>query len=285
MVAVDQTVLNEQRVWSVVPTVQNEILDMELQSVLKVVSFNVPTGGSPDWRDGWAYRRDMVAEFVRHHDLDVICFQEPHEYQTREIASRLPEYAYFGRGRNRDGSSEYQPIFWKKNRFSQLNNGCFWLSETPHVPESMGWDAVCTRQTVWTILHDTQSMRDILFLNTHWDHVGITARTSSARVINSQTESILRENKNVSAVILSGDFNDEYQSPGVSSLELKWANSSNVQYFGNNFTFVGWKKEFAAIIDYIFFRGEGIRYVPVFASHKGPSKNILKHNSGENGLS
>jgi endonuclease/exonuclease/phosphatase family metal-dependent hydrolase len=126
---------------------------------------------------------DMVAEFVRHHDLDVICFQEPHEYQTREIASRLPEYAYFGRGRNRDGSSEYQPIFWKKNRFSQLNNGCFWLSETPHVPESMGWDAVCTRQTVWTILHDTQSMRDILFLNTHWDHVGITARTSSARVV------------------------------------------------------------------------------------------------------
>jgi hypothetical protein len=32
----------------------------------------------------------MVSEFVRHHDLDIVCFQEPHEYQTKEIAARIP---------------------------------------------------------------------------------------------------------------------------------------------------------------------------------------------------
>jgi hypothetical protein len=41
----------------------------------------------------------------RHYDIDIICYQEPHEPQAKFIASKLPEYEYYGRGRNADGST------------------------------------------------------------------------------------------------------------------------------------------------------------------------------------
>jgi hypothetical protein len=62
VIAVDQNILHEERIWSVIPpfpTLNNE-LDLSQQHFLKVVSFNVPTAGSPDWKDGWAYRRGSL---------------------------------------------------------------------------------------------------------------------------------------------------------------------------------------------------------------------------------
>jgi hypothetical protein len=114
--------------------------------------------------------------------------------------------------------------------------------------------------------------------------------------INTQIESLFHQyNNDISIVILCGDFNedcnslgpdlsfvhrfyslyllidffpnkqianDEWRiSPGVSSLKLKWANSADVEYFGENFTFVGWKNEYTEIFDYILFCGEEIKYV------------------------
>jgi hypothetical protein len=49
----------------------------------------------------------------RHYDVDIICYQEPHEPQAKFIASKLPEYEYYGRGRNADGSTSpaKQPLY------------------------------------------------------------------------------------------------------------------------------------------------------------------------------
>lgn len=62
VIAFDDTVLKEERVWSLIPSLvqshsQDKKSNTTFQHFLSVVSFNVPTGGSSDWRDGWAYRR------------------------------------------------------------------------------------------------------------------------------------------------------------------------------------------------------------------------------------
>lgn len=47
---------------------------------------------------------------------------------------------------------EYQPIYWKKDKFDLQDKGVFWLSEEPNVPGSKSWDSACTRHAVWVKL-------------------------------------------------------------------------------------------------------------------------------------
>lgn len=136
--------------------------------MVDVMSFNVPTKGPNIISDAWKYRCKQVASVVQHYAPDIVCFQEPHETQTKDLSAALPgtcpagflqgmiksltmdtDYNFFGRGRDPDGADEYTPIFFLKERFEIADCGYFWLSETPDVPGSMGWDAACRRVCVW----------------------------------------------------------------------------------------------------------------------------------------
>ena len=54
--------------------------------------------------------------------------------------------------------------------------GDFWLSEQPDVPGSKSWDAALTRICSWVRLRETATGRELVFANTHFDHVGVIAR-------------------------------------------------------------------------------------------------------------
>src|SRR3546814_18448319 len=61
-----------------------------------------------------------------------------------------------------------------------VGSGTFWLSPTPDVP-SKGWDAALPRIATWARLRDRTADRDLLVVNTPFDHVGEVAREESAR--------------------------------------------------------------------------------------------------------
>jgi endonuclease/exonuclease/phosphatase family metal-dependent hydrolase len=245
--------LAEEIKWTQIPAV--EIKDNEVP--LKILSFNIPLSGSNNWQEDWDYRQNPIAEMPRHYDIDIICYQEPHEPQAKFIASKLPEYEYYGRGRNADGTSEYQPIFWRKNRFALKDKGCFWLSTEPDVPGSQSWDSACVRQTIWVNLFDKLSSRELIIMNTHWDHVGVQARIFSAEVINDKIAELSQKYPEAT-IILCGDFNEEMDAAGVNLLEMRQIPTTETSHFGGIFTFVGWTNEVQAIIDMIFVRGERI---------------------------
>jgi len=54
-----------------------------------------------------------------------------------------PSYAHVGVGRD-DGISkgEHSPIFYDSDKFEEVDWDTIWLSPTPHVVASKGWDAV-----------------------------------------------------------------------------------------------------------------------------------------------
>ena len=79
-------------------------------------------------------------------------------------------------------NSEGTPIYWNPSRVEMLECGHFWLSETPDV-SSLGWDARCVRITCWALFKELESGRELAFVNTHLDHVGMTAQVKGIEQI------------------------------------------------------------------------------------------------------
>ena len=173
-------------------------------SSVRLMSFNIRYDNPADGINNWENRKKLVTETLLIKSPDLIGMQEVLERQLVYLGENLPDYNYSGVGRE-DGKTggEYVPVFYKKNRFALLDNGTFWLSPTPLDTGSVGWDAALTRICTWGKFRDWSSGLEFFFLNTHFDHMGDTARVESTRLI---LDFIKQETNNL-PVILTGDFN------------------------------------------------------------------------------
>lgn len=183
--------------------------------VFRAMSWNVRTS-ELDRLDGhaWDSRRDAVVEVIRRHGPDVLSMQEVSGTQASDLREDLSEYEWVGldRGRDADGNGERCPIGFRPERVRVEKAGTFWLSESPDVPGSIGWDADCPRMVVRAELCERRSNRRFVCLNVHFDHVGRRAREESARLLLSRLEDVSPERD--TPVIVLGDINaDETEVP------------------------------------------------------------------------
>lgn len=178
-------------------------------AALRVMSFNVRYGTADDGADRWELRRDLLVRTIRTFDPDLLGVQEALGFQCDELSMELGrDYAFHGAGRE-DGkqNGEFTGIFFKRVRFERLVGGHFWLSENPDTPGSRSWDAELTRMASWVRLRDVKAGHEaagtVMFVNTHWDHIGKQARFESAKVIRRK----ISELHPGGSTIIVGDFN------------------------------------------------------------------------------
>ena len=178
---------------------------------LKLASFNIRYENEGDEKqgDGWKQRQLPLSQLIQFHDFDIFGAQEVLNGQLEDLLKLLPAYSATGVGRD-DGmkKGEYAPIFYKKERFSALQTGTFWLSEDTSKPNK-GWDAVLPRICTWGLFQDKKSKKKFMFFNTHFDHVGVKARQESAKLIMAKIKEI---GKDQIPAVLSGDFNVDQNS-------------------------------------------------------------------------
>ena len=169
-------------------------------------TFNIRLQNDGDERAGlgWSVRKDRVANYIKRNHIEVVGMQEVLHAQLEDLLARLPEYDYVGVGRH-DGKQggEYSPVFFLKDKFEVLEKGNFWLSETPDVPGSKGWDAALERIASYAKLKDKQTGKVFMAVNTHFDHVGVTARRESAKLIMKKIQEIVGDQP----AVVTGDFN------------------------------------------------------------------------------
>lgn len=180
---------------------------------LAIMSFNVRYGTARDGENSWERRKGILADVVRAYAPDIIGAQECLDFQAAFICETLPDYASIGVGREADGSGEQMTVLYKKNLLTLLDNGNFWLSETPEVPGSKSWNAGCPRMVTWARFEHRTSHRVFRFLNTHFDHVSETARVNAATLLRSRVSELPSKEP----VIITGDFN----SPAETSTAWK----------------------------------------------------------------
>ena len=170
-----------------------------------VGSYNIRNKNDGDSLRGnlWSKRCQVICDQVRFMAPAVLGTQEVLHTQLNDMLQRLDGYGYIGVGRD-DGKEggEYAAILYDRNRLQLLDEGNFWLSETPDVPR-LGWDAACIRICTWGRFRDTLTTKEFCFFNLHMDHVGKVARREGARLVVRKIAEIAHGEP----VILTGDFN------------------------------------------------------------------------------
>ncbi|NOT75291.1 MAG: endonuclease/exonuclease/phosphatase family protein [Cyclobacteriaceae bacterium] len=240
---------------------------------LKVMSYNIRYDNGGDGINQWSNRKEKVAKIIRENNPDLIGLQEALDHQLKELLVLLPDYTSYGVGRD-DGKEkgEFSAILVRHSRFGVIKDSTFWLSETPDIAGSKGWDAQLPRVATWTELYDRDNKKEILYINTHFDHVGKQARTNSAILINDFLADHYKK-KNL-VLVMSGDLNVERDTEAFKVLtETKLMLDSKPED-DHHPTFCGFEvsNTKCVAIDYIFHSKEA--YVK--------SYYVLRDNDGKN---
>jgi len=190
---------------------------------IEVATFNIryDDGSSEDssdpdrWVNTVSPRRDRAIDLIDVIDPDLLGIQEALRNQVIDLRTALVDHAFHGAGRD-DGlmRGEYAGIFYRRERFDLERAGHFWLSETPDTPGTTFPDASNTRMASWVILRDRETGRAFIFMNTHWDHRGESARLRSAALIRERLATVAPD----LPAILSGDLNATTESPEIQAL-------------------------------------------------------------------
>ncbi|MFO0800160.1 MAG: endonuclease/exonuclease/phosphatase family protein [Gemmataceae bacterium] len=170
---------------------------------VRVMSFNIRYGTARDGDNHWDKRKDFLAATVTAFDPDLLGTQETLASQRDFLAERLKGFTAYGVGRD-DGKErgEMAALFFRTARFEKVAGGTFWLSETPD-RVSKGWDAALPRVATWVKLKDRNDATPVLFLNTHFDHMGKLARHESAKLLRAKVVELGAGSR----VVVTGDFN------------------------------------------------------------------------------
>ncbi|WP_212611607.1 endonuclease/exonuclease/phosphatase family protein [Sphingobacterium wenxiniae] len=178
---------------------------------LTVGSYNIRYDNNGDRKagNGWENRLPVIHSLIDFIDYDVVGLQEVLVNQLHDLKEKLPDYDYVGVGRD-DGKEEgeFAPIFYKKDKFTLLQSGVFWLSENPDQP-SKGWDAALPRICTFVQLREELTGKTLWCFNLHMDHVGMKAREESSKLVVRK----IAEMTQGTPTILTGDFNvDQHNS-------------------------------------------------------------------------
>lgn len=196
---------------------------------IRTMSFNIRYGTANDGINRWDLRKEFLIETIRAYSPDLLGTQETLASQRDYLSESLPGYGAVGVGRD-DGKlkGEMAALFYRTDRFEEIEQGHFWLSTTPLEVGSKGWDAALPRIATWVKLRDRRdpNATPILFLNAHLDHQGKTARAESTSLIRRKLQELGRECR----WIITGDFNaDPNESPYANLFGHKEIDGRNIR--------------------------------------------------------
>lgn len=214
---------------------------------MKVMTFNVLCAGVKE--NHWCRRQALVRDIIKKYDPDTFGIQEAHYGWMRYIANQFRDiYAYVGVGKD-DGErqGEFSPVFYKKDRFEVVEDGNFWLSETPDEP-SLGWDGAENRTCAYAVLRDKKTGKLSAHFNTHLDHIGVTAQNEGARLIMRKADTL----GNI-PIVLMGDFNVTPDSQVYKIiLDAGFYDARSVAGIADNINTFHWFGRSSKMIDFVF---------------------------------
>ena len=198
---------------------------------MKVATYNIQYDNNSENAGKWENRKELMKRMLTDCGFDIFGAQEPYKFQVEDIASWFPEYGWVGTSIAGESVKErihYNPIFYRKDRFTVLENGSFWYSETPDVVNSKGWDSYSVRMCNWAKFQDKHTGKVFYHFNSHFDHIGETARVESAKLLVAKVKEIAGD----MPAFCTADYNADqtsapYQIIMMSSLMDSWSRAES----------------------------------------------------------
>ena len=220
---------------------------------MKVMSFNLLCSGK--FRRRWQNRIPLAVRLIRNYEPDTFGVQEAHIGWMNALAASLPDYAWVGVGRD-DGAEkgEFSAVFFRRDMFTLIDSGTFWLSETPEKP-GLGWDADCIRVCTWALLENVETGKRFVHFNTHLDHIGPIAQQKGAELVAERSRTLFAD----VPAFFTGDFNVTPDSAPCKAVKsggfLDARDVAPVTDKGVTFHDFESGRE-SSVIDYVFIRGD-----------------------------
>ncbi|TQM16935.1 endonuclease/exonuclease/phosphatase family metal-dependent hydrolase [Pseudoxanthomonas sp. 3HH-4] len=265
--------------WSLVLTSLLGLASMQAHATdqLSIMSFNIRLPAESDGVDYWETRKPLAVRMLREEAPDVIGMQELVKAQADYLASELPQYAWFGRGREADGGGEHMGVFYRRDRLKVVESGDFWLSDTPDVPGSVTWNHPHPRMVSWALFERRSDRKRFYLFNTHLPYrdQDEAARVKGANAIARHLAAL----PDGVPVVLTGDFNttpdSEVHAVLARTLKDAWTTAPRVE--GMDATFHGFTGKADRRIDWILVRGvqlESITSVTTRWNNRYPSDHF-----------
>jgi len=194
-------------------------------------------------------RVKALLNYIEKRNPDLMGLQEcTHEWMAFITEKFSAEYGIIGEGRDGTHTSEdqFNPILYRKDKFTLIDSGTRWLSETPEVKYTKVPDSTYERIFTFAVLEEKATGKQFVFISTHFDHEGGQADQASAMI------AYISQFRDM-PMLMCGDYNGSgvekiMVEHGYLSSETPAAEKVNP---GN--TFSGGSK-----IDFIFTNGKGI---------------------------
>lgn len=240
-------------------------LSAAAQSSYSLCSFNVRVQNAKDKQNQWEARKDSVIAMLRQYDFDIFGLQEDQvNFHLKDLSVMSDVYrSYSGPARPQYNASG-NTIFYKHRKFVLMAAGTFWLSVTPDVPYTIGWDAMKIRNCNWVRLYDITNGNVLYVFNAHMDHIGSTARAEGAKLILRRVKEIVGDYP----AFVMGDFNEEPDKDGVRVFSSVLYDTALMALSkeGPNETFPNWERDRTRRIDYIFTNMKDMRILEYVTS-------------------
>ena len=169
----------------------------------RVMSFNLRCKDDPE---GSIDNRSQIAvEIINQYAPDSFGVQEATPKWLRIFDKEVGDrYARVGQARDFFGPfSEYNCVYYLKDKYNLVDSGTFWLSETPYEKYSVSYNSLCRRIASWAILEDKATGEKYTHINTHLDHGEESTRGAQSKVLLSEMSKMQMQG----TVVITGDFN------------------------------------------------------------------------------
>lgn len=169
----------------------------------RVMSFNLRCASDPE---GSIENRSQISvEVINQYAPDSFGVQEATPKWLRILDKKVGDrYARVGESRDFFGPfSEYNCVYYLKDKYNLLDSGTFWLSETPYKKYSVDYDSLCRRIASWAVLEDKTTGEVYTHINTHLDHGEESTRDAQCKVLLAEMAKLQTQG----TVVITGDFN------------------------------------------------------------------------------
>ena len=237
---------------------------------LTIMSANVRCFAPDDlFQKSWFYRAGLLSGDIAEVAPDVICFQEVQDLHYNYLENVMPEYNSVMAFRDKSIIREGCAIFYRADRFEEIETGYFWLSETPDV-QSKDWGSAHYRVCVYACLKDLNTGKEFIVFNTHLDHKSEEARIKGIQVVLNKIQEL--EGR---TAFLVGDMNAAGNSKTIESTKQSFDDAKKIAAVsdGNKYTYNNWGNPGGkSLVDYILIsKGDATvsEYHVVNNSHNG----------------
>lgn len=169
---------------------------------VRIVSFNVRC--KDDAFGSVEGRSQLICAALEQYAPDSFGVQEATQQWIDILGEKLSDYASVSQMRDGKKSSEASAVFYLKDKYTLVDSGTIWLSDTPDEFASKFTLSFCPRIATWATLQNKATGEIYTHINTHLDHVLEFVRVKQINVLKSKVEELKSKGY---PVVCTGDFN------------------------------------------------------------------------------